>query len=198
MNNYYVPIVVEQAPNGERAFDLYSRLLRDRIIFIGTAFTADLANVVVAQMLYLESEDDVDDIYIYLNSPGGSVHSALAICDAMQYITPDVSTIAFGTAASAASFILAAGAQGKRFALPHTKILLHQPHISGNGLTGQVTDIEIEAAQLVKTKEEMIKLYAQFTGQKPSKIKKDLERDFWMTPKEALDYGIIDIVMDKR
>lgn len=198
MNNYYVPIVVEQAPNGERAFDLYSRLLRDRIIFIGTAFTADLANVVVAQMLYLESEDDVDDIYIYLNSPGGSVHSALAICDAMQYITPDVSTIAFGTAASAASFILAAGAQGKRFALPHTKILLHQPHISGHGLTGQVTDIEIEAAQLVKTKEEMIKLYAQFTGQKPSKIKKDLERDFWMTPKEALDYGIIDIVMDKR
>lgn len=194
----YVPIVVEPAPNGERAFDLYSRLLRDRIIFIGTEFHAGLANVVVAQMLYLESQDEADDIYIYINSPGGSVHSALAIYDAIQYIKPDVSTIAFGTAASAASLILASGTPGKRFCLPHTKILLHQPHVMGHGVTGQVSDIEITAEQLVKTKEELHKIYAKITGQRVNTIRKDLNRDNWLTPAEAIDYGLIDKVMEKR
>lgn len=194
----YVPIVVEQVPNGERAYDLYSRLLRDRIIFIGTDFHAGLANVVVAQMLYLESQDESEDIYFYINSPGGSVHSALAIYDAIQYIKPDVSTIAFGTAASAASLILASGTPGKRFCLPHTKILLHQPHVMGHGITGQVTDIEIEAEQLVKTKEELHKIYSKVTGQKIKKIREDLNRDNWLTPTEAADYGLIDKVMEKR
>ncbi|GAG50292.1 unnamed protein product [marine sediment metagenome] len=194
----YVPIVVEQVPNGERAYDLYSRLLRDRIIFIGTEFHAGLANVVVAQMLYLESQDESDDIYIYINSPGGSVHAALAIYDAVQYIRPDVSTIAFGTAASAASLILASGTPGKRYCLPHTKILLHQPAIMGHGITGQVTDIEIQAEQLVKTKEELHKIYSKVTGQKVTKIRKDLNRDNWLTPTEAVGYGLIDKVMEKR
>ena len=149
-------------------------------------------------MLYLESQDEADDIYIYINSPGGSVHSALAIYDAIQYVKPDVSTIAFGTAASAASLILAAGTPGKRFCLPHTKILLHQPHVMGHGITGQVTDIEIEAEQLVKTKEELHKIYSKLTGQKVSTIRKDLNRDNWLTPVEAIDYGLIDKVMEKR
>lgn len=194
----YVPIVVEPAPNGERAFDLYSRLLRDRIIFIGTEFHAGLANVVVAQMLYLESQDEVDDIYMYINSPGGSVHAALAIYDAIQYIRPDVSTIAFGTAASAASLILASGTPGKRFCLPHTKILLHQPHVMGHGVTGQVSDIEITAEQLVKTKKELEKIYSKLTGQRITTIRKDLNRDNWLVPAEAIDYGLIDKVMEKR
>jgi len=194
----YVPIVVEQVPNGERAYDLYSRLLKDRIIFIGTEFHAGLANVVVAQMLYLESQDESEDIYIYINSPGGSVHAALAIYDAVQYIRPDVSTIAFGTAASAASLILASGTPGKRYCLPHTKILLHQPHVMGHGITGQVTDIEIQAEQLVKTKEELHRIYSKVTGQKIIKIRKDLNRDNWLTPSEAVDYGLIDKVMEKR
>ena len=194
----YVPIVVEQVPNGERAYDLYSRLLRDRIIFIGTDFHSGLANVVVAQMLYLESQDESEDIYFYINSPGGSVHAALAIYDAIQYVKPDVSTIAFGTAASAASLILASGTPGKRFCLPHTKILLHQPHVMGHGITGQVTDIEIQAEQLVKTKEELHKIYSKVTGQKIKKIREDLNRDNWLTPKEAADYGLVDKVMEKR
>jgi ATP-dependent Clp protease protease subunit len=194
----YVPIVVEQAPNGERAYDLYSRLLRDRIIFIGTGFSADLANVVVGQLLYLESEDSTEDINIYINSNGGSVHAALAIYDVMQYIKPDVRTIAYGTAASAASLILTAGTPGKRLCLPHTKILLHQPLVMGNGITGQVTDIEIEAEQLVKTKEELHKIYAKLTGQKISTIRKDLNRDYWLTPEEAVSYGLIDKIIEKR
>ena len=194
----YVPIVVEPAPNGERAFDLYSRLLRDRIIFIGTGFGPELANVVVGQLLYLESEDSQEDINIYINSPGGSVHSALAIYDVMQYIKPDIRTIAYGTAASAASLILTAGTPGKRMCLPHTKILLHQPHIMGHGITGQVTDIEIEAEQLVKTKEELHRIYSKLTGQRITTIRKDLNRDYWLTPEEAIDYGLIDHVIEKR
>ena len=194
----YVPIVVEKAPNGERAYDLYSRLLKDRIIFIGTGFNADLANVVVAQMLYLESEDSSEDINIYINSPGGSVHAALAIYDVMQYVNPDVRTIAYGTAASAASLILAAGTPGKRVCLPHTKILLHQPHIMGHGITGQVTDIEIEAEQLVKTKEELHKIYSKLTGKTVATVRKDLNRDYWLTPKEAIDYGLVDSIIEKR
>jgi ATP-dependent Clp protease protease subunit len=194
----YVPIVVEQAPGGERAYDLYSRLLKDRIIFIGTGFHPALANVVVAQMLYLESQDEDSDIHIYINSNGGSVHAALAIYDAIQYVRPDVSTIAFGTAASAASLILAAGTAGKRYCLPHTKILLHQPLVMSPGIDGQVTDIEITAEQLVKTKEELHKIYSKVTGQNITRIRKDLNRDHWLTPKEAVDYGLIDKVMEKR
>lgn len=194
----YVPIVVEPAPNGERAFDLYSRLLRDRIIFIGTGFGPELANVVVGQLLYLESEDSTEDINIYINSPGGSVHAALAIYDVMQYIKPNIRTIAYGTAASAASLILTAGTPGKRMCLPHTKILLHQPHIMGHGITGQVTDIEIEAEQLVKTKEELHRIYSKLTGQGIRTIRKDLNRDYWLTPEEAVDYGLIDKIIEKR
>ena len=194
----YVPIVVEQAPGGERAYDLYSRLLKDRIIFIGTGFHPALANVVVAQMLYLESQDEDSDIHIYINSNGGSVHAALAIYDAIQYVRPAVSTIAFGTAASAASLILAAGTAGKRYCLPHTKILLHQPLVMSPGIDGQVTDIEITAEQLVKTKEELHKIYSKVTGQNITRIRKDLNRDHWLTPKEAVDYGLIDKVMEKR
>ena len=192
----YVPIVVEKAPNGERAYDLYSRLLKDRIIFIGTGFTTELANVVVAQMLYLESEDSAEDISIYINSPGGSVHAALAIYDVMQYVKPDIRTIAYGTAASAASLILAAGEPGKRMCLPHTKILLHQPHIMGHGITGQVTDIEIEAEQLIKTKEELHKIYSKLTKQNIKTIRKDLDRDNWLTPEEAKEFGLIDKIID--
>jgi ATP-dependent Clp protease protease subunit len=194
----YVPIVVEPVANGERAYDLYSRLLRDRIIFIGTGFSPDLANVVVGQLLYLESEDAAEDINIYINSPGGSVHAALAIYDVMKYVRPDIRTIAYGTAASAASLILTAGTPGKRLCLPHTKILLHQPHIMGHGITGQVTDIEIEAEQLVKTKEELHKIYSKLTGQNIRTIRKDLNRDYWLTPAEAIDYGLIDGIIDKR
>ena len=192
----YVPIVVEQAPNGERAYDLFSRLLKDRIIFIGQGFSADLANIVVAQLLYLESEDSSADIFFYINSNGGSVHAAQAIYDAMQYVRPDVATLAFGTAASAASFILTGGTPGKRFALPHTKILLHQPWASG--IQGQVSDLEITAKQMVKTKEEMLKIYSKTTGKTIAKLRKDMDRDFWLTPEEAVEYGLIDKVMEKR
>ena len=192
----YVPIVVEQAPNGERAYDLFSRLLKDRIIFIGQGFSADLANIVVAQLLYLESEDSSADIFFYINSNGGSVPAAQAIYDAMQYVRPDVATLAFGTAASAASFILTGGAPGKRFALPHTKILLHQPWASG--IQGQVSDLEITAKQMVKTKEEMLKIYSKTTGKTIAKLRKDMDRDFWLTPEEAVEYGLIDKVMEKR
>ena len=192
----YVPIVVEQAPNGERAYDLFSRLLKDRIIFIGQGFSADLANIVVAQLLYLESEDSSADIFFYINSNGGSVHAAQAIYYAMQYVRPDVATLAFGTAASAASFILTGGAPGKRFALPHTKILLHQPWASG--IQGQVSDLEITAKQMVKTKEEMLKIYSKTTGKTIAKLRKDMDRDFWLTPEEAVEYGLIDKVMEKR
>jgi ATP-dependent Clp protease protease subunit len=191
----YVPIVVEQSEKGERAYDLYSRLLRDRIVFIGRPFADDLANSVVAQLLYLESEDAETDINIYINSPGGYIHSALAIYNTMNYVKPDIRTIAFGCAASAATLILAAGVKGKRTALPDTKIMLHQGRA---GAQGQIADIEIAAKELVKTQKRLNEIYSELTGQPTKTITRDLDRDFWMTPIDAVEYGLIDEVAVNR
>jgi len=191
----YVPIVIEPTDKGERAYDLYSRLLRDRIIFIGRPFADDLANSVVAQLLYLESDDAETDINIYINSPGGYIHSALAIYNTMNYVRPEIRTIAFGCAASAATLILAAGTKGKRVALPDTKIMLHQGRA---GTEGQIADIKIAAQELVKTQERLNEIYAELTGQTKEIITRDLDRDFWMSPHEAVEYGLIDEVVVNR
>ena len=191
----YVPIVVEPTDKGERAYDLYSRLLRDRIIFIGRPFADDLANSVVAQLLYLESDDAETDINIYINSPGGYIHSALAIYNTMNYVRPDIRTIAFGCAASAATLILAAGTKGKRVALPDTKIMLHQGKA---GTEGQIADIQIAAKELMRTQDRLFEIYSELTGQTPEKVALDLDRDYWMTPQEAVEYGLIDEVATNR
>lgn len=191
----YIPLVVEQSSRGERAYDIYSRLLKDRIIFLGTPIDDNIANIIVAQMLFLESEDPDKDINFYINSPGGSVTSGLAIYDTMEYIKPDVSTLAMGQAASAGALLLAAGAKGKRFALPHASILIHQPL---GGFSGQATDIDIHARQILKMKKELNEILVNHTGQDFDKIEKDTERDFYMTPEEATEYGIIDKVITRR
>ncbi|MFH1694427.1 MAG: ATP-dependent Clp protease proteolytic subunit, partial [Patescibacteria group bacterium] len=176
---------------------IYSRLLKDRIIFVGGAITNPVANTVIAQLLFLENQDPKKDIEIYINSPGGSVPAGMAIYDTMQYIKPDVSTICVGTAASMGAFLLAAGAKGKRFALPNSEILLHQVHVGG-GIEGQATDIEIAAKQIAKIKEKVNELLAKHTKQTLSKIEKDTERDFWLTSEEAKKYGVIDEVIRKK
>lgn len=190
-----VPIVVEQTVWGERSYDIYSRLLKDRIIFIGGPIDDSKANLVIAQMLFLEAENPEKDIYLYINSPGGVVTAGLAIYDTMQYIRPDVSTICMGQAASMGSFLLAAGARGKRYALPYSRIMIHQPM---GGVQGQATDIDIHAREIIKMKETLNKLLAQHTGQSIEKIARDTERDFFMTAEEARDYGLIDKVVTKR
>jgi len=189
----FVPNVVEQTHRGERGWDLFSMLLKDRIIFIGSAIDDMVANVVVAQLLYLESQDPERDVFLYINSPGGSVMAGMAIYDTMQYIKPDVCTIAMGQAASMGSFLLAAGAHGKRKILPHARVMIHQPWAGGIG--GQVTDIEIRAKELVKTKAELNDLLSRHTGQTLEKIVKDTERDYFMTADEAVQYGIADEVI---
>ena len=190
-----VPIVVEQTPRGERSYDIYSRLLKDRIIFLGTEIDDATANTIIAQLLFLEAADPDKDIYIYINSPGGSVSSTIAIYDTIQYIRSDVSTICIGMAASGAALILASGAKGKRFALPNSRIMVHQPL---GGVQGQVTDIEIQARELKRIKDTINKILTHHTGQKLEKVEKDTERDFYMTAQESKEYGLVDEVIKSR
>ena len=190
-----VPIVIETSGRGERAYDIYSRLLRERVIFLVGPVNDQTANLVVAQMLFLESENPDKDISLYINSPGGSVSAGLSVFDTMQFIKPDVSTLCMGMAASMGAFLLAAGAKGKRFALPNSRIMIHQP---SGGAQGQATDIEIQAREILKLRESLNKLLAERTGQPLEKIKLDSERDYFMSSPEAMDYGLIDKVLDKR
>jgi len=190
-----VPIVVEQTPRGERSYDIYSRLLKDRIIFLGTQIDDATANTIIAQLLFLEATDPDKDVYIYINSPGGSVSSTIAIYDTIQYIKSDVSTICVGMAASGAALILASGAKGKRFALPNSRIMVHQPL---GGAQGQVTDIEIQTRELKRIKDTINKILTHHTGQKFEKVAKDTERDFYMTSQESKEYGLIDEVIKSR
>lgn len=194
---YLVPMVVEQTNRGERSYDIYSRLLKDRIIFLGGAIDDDVANLIVAQMLFLESEDPEKDINLYINSPGGSISAGMAIYDTMQYIRSDVRTICVGLAASMGAFLLAAGAKGKRVALPNAEVLIHQPLIGGSGLSGQATEIEIHAKHLLRTKAKMNKILAEKTGQTLEKIEKDTDRDYYMTAEEAMKYGLVDQILEK-
>jgi ATP-dependent Clp protease protease subunit len=191
-----VPMVVEQTPRGERAYDIYSRLLRDNIIFIGTPIDDNVANLVTAQLLFLEAEDPEKDISLYINSPGGSITAGLAIYDTMQFIRPDVTTICIGQAASMAATLLGAGAKGKRFALPTSRVLIHQP--SMGGLSGQATDIDIHAREILRLRVITNEILAKHTGQEISRIEKDVERDFIMTAQQAKDYGIVDDIIYKH
>ena len=193
--NQLVPIVVEQTSRGERSYDIYSRLLKDRIIFLGTGVDDHIANVIIAQMLFLESDEPDQDIYLYVNSPGGQVSSGMAIYDTMQYIKPDVQTICIGQAASMGALLLAAGAKDKRFSLPHARIMIHQP---SGGFQGQHTDIEIQAKEISRIREILDGILAQHSKQDPKKVRKDTERDHYMTGKEALEYGLIDKLITKR
>ncbi len=190
-----VPIVIEQSGRGERAYDIYSRLLRERIIFLVGPVTDQSANLVCAQMLFLESENPDKDIFLYINSPGGSVSAGLSVYDTMNFIKPEVSTLCMGMAASMGSFLLMAGAKGKRLALPNSKIMIHQP---SGGAQGQATDIEIHAREIIKTREQLNKIYAERTGQSLERVTADMERDLFMSPAEAKDYGLIDQVIEKR
>lgn len=190
-----VPIVIEQSGRGERAYDIYSRMLRERVIFLVGPVTDQSANLVVAQLLFLESENPDKDIFLYINSPGGSVTAGMSIYDTMQWIKPDVSTLCMGMAASMGSFLLMAGAKGKRMALPNSRVMIHQP---SGGAQGQATDIEIHAREILKTREQLNRIYADRTGQSIEKIRADMERDFFMDPLEAKEYGLIDQVLDKR
>ncbi len=190
-----VPIVVEQSERGERAYDIYSRLLKDRIIFLGTPIDDYVANLIVAQLLFLEAEDPEKDVYLYINSPGGSITAGLAIYDTMQYIKPDVSTICIGQAASMAAVLLAAGAKGKRYALPHSRIMIHQPM---GGIHGQAKEIEIHAKEILKLKETLERILSKHTGQPIEKIKEDTDRDYFMSAEEAKEYGIVDQVIVSR
>ena len=195
IRNYLVPTVVEQTNRGERAFDIYSRLLKDRIIFLGTPINDEIANLIMAQLLHLEGEDPDKDINLYINSPGGSVTSALGIYDTMMFIKPKVSTICMGQAASAAAILLAAGEKGKRFALPHARVLIHQPH---GGAEGQSTDVELAAKEVQRIRDLLDSILATHTGQSVEKINTDTERDFIMTAEEAVTYGIVDQVIQSR
>jgi ATP-dependent Clp protease protease subunit len=190
-----IPMVVEQDGRGERAFDIYSRLLKDRIIFLGTAIDDEVSNLVIAQMLYLESEDPDKEIFFYLNTPGGHVSSGLAIYDTMKYIKSAVSTVCMGQAASMGALLLAAGQKGKRYALPHSRILIHQPL---GGFQGQATDIDIQAREILRLKEDLNQILAELTGQPMKKITADTERDYYMTGAQAKEYGIIDEIIVKK
>ncbi|MGH7903556.1 MAG: ATP-dependent Clp endopeptidase proteolytic subunit ClpP [Candidatus Dormibacteraceae bacterium] len=190
--SYLVPMVVETSNRGERAFDIYSRLLKDRIIFIGTPIDDQVANLVIAQLLFLQSEDPEKDIAIYVNSPGGHVNAGLAIYDTMQFVKPDVSTICTGMAYSMGAVLLAGGTKGKRYALPHSNILIHQPM---GGMQGQATDIQIHAKEMLRTRELLNEILAKHTGQPIDRVQQDTERDFFMTPEQARAYGIIDDII---
>jgi ATP-dependent Clp protease protease subunit len=190
-----VPMVIEQSGRGERAYDIYSRLLRERIVFLVGPVNDQTANLVCAQLLFLESENPDKEISLYINSPGGSVSAGLSVFDTMNFIKPDVSTLCMGMAASMGSFLLMAGAKGKRFALPNSRVMLHQP---SGGAQGQASDIEIQAREIIKTREQLNRLYAERTGQSLEKITADMERDFFMSPGEARDYGLIDQVIERR
>jgi len=193
--NQLIPIVIEQTSRGERSYDIYSRLLKDRIIFLGTGVDDNVANAIIAQMLFLESDEPDQDIYLYVNTPGGQVSSGMAIYDTMQYIKPDVQTICIGQAASMGALLLAAGAKGKRFSLPHARIMIHQP---SGGFQGQHTDIEIQAKEITRIREILDGIIATHSGQEPKKVRKDTERDHYMTGEQALKYGLIDKLITKR
>jgi ATP-dependent Clp protease protease subunit len=195
MHANLVPIVIEQTGRGERAYDIYSRLLRDRIVILGGGVSDDVSNLIVAQFLFLESEDPEKDIFLYINSPGGSVTAGLAIYDTMQYIKPDVSTLCIGQAASMAAWLLASGAKGKRFALPHARIMIHQPL---GGVEGQAADIDIQAREILRLREQMNDILAKHTGQSLKTIEKDTDRDLFMTAKQAVEYGLLDEVIASR
>ncbi len=190
-----IPMVVEQTSRGERAFDIYSRLLNERIIFLGTPIDDQIANLIIAQLIHLESEDPDKDISIYINSPGGSVYAGLAVYDTMQYIKPQIQTVCVGMAMSMGAVLLAGGAQGKRMALPNSKILIHQV---SSGFQGQATDIEIQAREVINIKRRLEEILAEHTGQETEKVSKDMERDYFMTAEEAKEYGIIDTVQTQR
>jgi ATP-dependent Clp protease protease subunit len=194
-NNYYIPFVIEQTDRGERSYDIYSRLLKDRIVFLGTEVNDAVANVIIAQMLFLESEDPDKDINLYINSPGGAVSSGMAILDTMRFVKPDVSTLCIGMAASMGAVLLAAGAKGKRMSLPHSRIMLHQP---SGGFGGQASDIEIHAREILKIKAELNQMLVEFTGQPLERIDKDTDRDYFLTAQEAKEYGVLDQVVDNK
>ena len=191
-----VPMVIEQTPRGERAYDIYSRLLKEHIIFLGTPIDDTIANTTIAQMLFLEAEDAQRDISVYINSPGGSITAGMAVYDTMQFIKPDVSTICLGQAASMAAILLAAGAKGKRFSLPHSRIMIHQPSI--HGLAGQATDIDIYAREILRMRESLNQLLSTHTGQTVERVSRDVDRDYIMGPEEALQYGMIDSIISDR
>ena len=191
----FIPIVVEQTGRGERAYDIYSRLLKDRIVFLGSIVTDDVANLITAQLLFLESEDPTRDIYCYINSPGGSVTAGLAIYDTMQYIRPEISTVCLGQAASMGAVLLAAGAKGKRYALPHSRIMIHQPL---GEFHGQAVDVDIQAREILRMREELNEILMRHTGQSLKRIEKDTDRDLFMSGKQALEYGLIDEVIVNR
>jgi ATP-dependent Clp protease protease subunit len=195
VRNYLVPVVVEQTSRGERSFDIYSRLLKERIVFLGTPIDDNVGNLIMAQLLHLESEDPEKDINLYINSPGGDITSLFAIYDTMQYIKPAVSTIVMGQAASAAAVLVLAGTRGKRYALPHSRILLHQPH---GGAEGQAVDIEIQAKEITRYRKLLEELIALHTGQPLEKVAKDTDRDFILTADEAVEYGVVDEVISTR
>jgi ATP-dependent Clp protease protease subunit len=195
VRNYLVPVVVEQTARGERSFDIYSRLLNERIVFLGTPLDDTVANLIMAQLLHLESEDPEKDIQLYINSPGGSVTALLAIYDTMQYIKPDVATICMGQAASAAAVLLSAGTKGKRYGLPHSRVLIHQP---SGGAEGQSADIEIQAREILRLRRMLDEILAAHSGQTVERVKDDTDRDFIMTAAQAKDYGIIDDIISKR
>jgi len=197
MGDYLVPIVIEQTSRGERAYDIYSRLLKERIIFIGGPIEDEIANLVMAQLLFLEGESPEKDIYIYINTPGGSITAGMAIYDTMQYIKPEISTICIGQAASMGAVLLAAGARGKRYALPHSRIMIHQPAIYG-GLQGPATDIDIQTKELLRLKRIVNEILAKHTSQPLEKVERDTDRDFFMSAQEAKEYGIIDEIIEKR
>lgn len=190
-----IPMVIEQSHRGERAYDIYSRLLKDRIIFVGSCISDEVANLVIAQMLFLESEDPDKDIHLYINTPGGVVTAGLAIYDTMQYVKPDVSTLCMGMAASMGAVLLAAGKKGKRYALPHARILIHQP---SGGFQGQATDIDIQAKEILRMKDELNQILHYHTGKEIDKIIRDSDRDFYMDGQEAVEYGIVDQVVEHR
>ncbi len=191
----FLPMVVEQSPGGERAYDIYSRLLRDRIVFLGTPIDDNVANAIIAQLLFLEADDPDKDINIYINSPGGSVTAGMAIYDTMQFVKPDITTICVGQAASMGALLLTAGSKGKRYSLPHSRILLHQPM---GGFSGQASDIDIHAREIMRLKQDLNLILQLHTGQKLERLQQDTDRDFFMSGEQALEYGVIDKVISKR
>jgi len=191
----FLPMVVEQSPGGERAYDIYSRLLRDRIVFLGTPIDDNVANAIIAQLLFLEADDPDKDINIYINSPGGSVTAGMAIYDTMQFVKPDITTICVGQAASMGALLLTAGTKGKRYSLPHSRILLHQPM---GGFSGQASDIDIHAREIMRLKQDLNLILQHHTGQKLERLQQDTDRDFFMSGEQALEYGVIDKVISKR
>ncbi len=193
-----VPVVIEQTPRGERSYDIYSRLMKDRIIFLGTPVTDDVANTIIAQFLFLEMENPEQDVHLYINSPGGSVSAGLAIYDMMQFIKNDVATYCMGMAASMGSLLLNAGTKGKRYALPNSRVMVHQPLIGGHGISGQASDIEIHAKEMMRTKKNLTEIYVNHTGRSFEELDKAMDRDNYMSPEQAKEFGLIDHVVESR